>query len=130
MHQQKLQPEMTPNPAEPAAAASVIRKKAVSMLSLSRKAGKLTAGTDMVKEAVQTGQTSAVFTASDLSPKSIKEIKYFCGPKSVPVISLGVTMDEMAPQIGRRSGILAVTDRGFETKIRSLLSEAEEADGP
>ena len=111
---------------KPALTAEAIRGKIVSMLSLARKAGKLTA--DPVKEAVLDGQVSAVFTASDLSPKSLKEIEFSCRNFSVPVLPLGVSMDEMSVQIGRRSGILAVTDKGMEAKIQSLLSDAAQAE--
>lgn len=113
---------------KPALTAEAIRGKIVSMLSLARKAGKLTAGADPVKEAVLNGQVSAVFTASDLSPKSLKEIEFSCRNLPVPVLPLGVSMDEMSVQIGRRSGILAVTDKGMEAKIQSLLSDAAQAE--
>ena len=101
---------------KPALTAEAIRGKIVSMLSLAR------------KEAVLDGQVSAVFTASDLSPKSLKEIEFSCRNFSVPVLPLGVSMDEMSVQIGRRSGILAVTDKGMEAKIQSLLSDAAQAE--
>ncbi len=113
----------------PADSREVLLRKVASMLSLARKAGKLTAGADMVKDAVQTGQVQAVFTAADLSSKSLKEVEYACGQSSVPVFPLGIAMDEIAPQIGRRSGILAVSDPGFEAKIRSLLEEIKTAPG-
>ncbi len=113
---------------KPALTATAIRNKVISMLSLARKAGKLNAGADSVKEAVLNGQVSAVFTASDLSSKSLKEIEFACRNFSVPVLSLGVSMDEMSAQIGRRSGILAVTDKGMESKICSLLSDAAQAE--
>ena len=66
-----------------------------------------------------------MFTAADLSPRSQRNMEYVCRPLSVPVIPLGIAMDEMAAQIGRRSGILAVADTGFERKLCSLLEQAE-----
>ena len=105
------------------------KQRVISLLSLVRKAGKLVAGADMVKDAARSGQVTAVFAASDLSPKSKKEIEYVCRPLSVPVYPLGVAMDEMAAQIGRRSGILAVTDKGLERKLESLLEQASAAGG-
>ena len=113
--------------AETALTADAIRKKIISMLSLARKAGKLTAGADPVKEAVSAGQVSAVFTASDLSERSLRNIEFTCRNSSVPTLPLGVAMDEMSAQIGRRSGILAVADKGMEEKIKSLLSDAAQA---
>ena len=105
--------------------AAALKQRIISTLSLARKAGRLTAGADAVSEAVRSGQAGAVFIAADLSPRSQKNIRYVCQPLSVPVIPLKIAMDEMAAQIGRRSGILAVADDGFERKLRSLLEQAE-----
>ena len=36
---------------------------------------------------------------------------------------MNIAMDDMAVQIGRRSGILAVADTGFEKKLAALIEE-------
>lgn len=105
--------------------AAALKQRIISTLSLARKAGRLTAGADAVREAVCAGRVKAVFTAADLSPRSQRNMEYVCRPLSVPVIPLGIAMDEMAAQLGRRSGILAVADTGFERKLCSLLEQAE-----
>lgn len=104
------------------------KSRMISMFSLARKAGKLVAGMDMVKDAVAGGRTRAVFVTGDLAPRSLKEIRFFCRPteensKGVQVIQMNIAMDEIAVQIGRRSGILAVTDAGFEKKLAALTEE-------
>ena len=91
----------------------------LSLLGLARKAGKLVAGMDMVKDAVAARRIRMVFVASDLAPRSLKEIRFVCrptdeNPQGVQVIPMNIAMDDMAVQIGRRSGILAVADTGFE----------------
>lgn len=110
------------------AAQLAARNRAVAMFSLARKAGKLVAGMDMVKDAVAGQKVRAVFVANDLAPRSLKEIRFVCrpseeNPKGVQVIPMNIAMDEMAVQIGRRSGILAVTDTGFEKKLAALIEE-------
>lgn len=112
----------------PAQAPEFIKTRIIAMFSLARKAGKLAAGADMVKDAVIGGRTRAVFTASDLAPRSLKEIRFACrpseeNPKGAQVLPMAIAMDEMASQIGRRSGILAVTDAGFEKKLTALVSQ-------
>jgi len=104
------------------------KNRAIAMFSLARKAGKLVAGMDMVKDAVAGQKTRMVFVSSDLAPRSLKEIRFACrpseeNPKGAQVIPMNIAMDEMAVQIGRRSGILAVTDTGFEKKLAALIEE-------
>ena len=99
------------------------------MFSLARKAGKLVAGADMVKEAVLTGRVGVVFTCRDLAPRSRKEMRFVCSPgqgtpEGAQVIEIDVAMDELAVQIGRRSGILAVTDQGLEKNLTALALAA------
>ena len=48
------------------------------LLGICRKAGKLKLGMDMTKGACESGEAKAVFTASDISQKSLKEVKFSC----------------------------------------------------
>ena len=95
------------------------------MLGICRKAGKLKLGMDMVKAACGTGEAKAVLAASDISTKSLKEISYHCGRNGVKLYALGLTMDRTAEVIGKRTGILAVTDAGFAKSFAKGLTEIE-----
>lgn len=88
-----------------------------------RKAGKLVMGMDMVKDACALGNAAAVFTASDLSAKSLKEVRYTCARYEVRLYALGMTMDEVALSIGKRTGVLAMTDAGFAKSCAKGLEE-------
>lgn len=104
------------------------KTRVISMFSLARKAGKLVAGMDMVKDTVAARRIRMVFVTSDLAPRSLKEIRFVCrptdeNPQGVQVIPMNIAMDDMAVQIGRRSGILAVADTGFEKKLAALIEE-------
>ena len=57
-------------------AAISAKTRVISMFSLARKAGKLVAGMDMVKDAVAARRIRMVFVASDLAPRSLKEIRF------------------------------------------------------
>lgn len=93
------------------------------LLSMCRKAGKLVMGMDMVKDACSLGNAKAVFTATDLSARSLKEVRYTCARYEVKLYALGMTMDEVSMSIGKRTGILAMTDAGF---ARSCVKGLEE----
>lgn len=93
------------------------------LLGICRKAGRLKPGMDIAKSACETGEAKAVFTALDLSEKSLREIR-FCGAKNgVSVYRLGMSMDRIADAIGKRTGIIAVTDAGF---AKALAKDAED----
>lgn len=88
-----------------------------------RKAGRLVMGMDMVKDACSLGNAKAVFVADDLSAKSLKEVRYTCARYEVRLYALGMTMDEVALGIGKRTGVLAMTDGGFAKSCAKGLGE-------
>ena len=93
------------------------------LISICRKAGKLKAGMDIVKSACDNGEAKAVFAAADLSPKSLKELRFAAARNEIPVYRLQMTMQQIADAMGKRTGILAVTDGGF---ARSMAKGAED----
>lgn len=95
----------------------------LGLISMCRKAGKLVMGMDMVKDACNTGTAKAVFTASDFSPKSLKEVKFACARGGVKLYALGITMDEIGEGIGKRTGVVAMTDSGFARSCVKGLPE-------
>ena len=93
----------------------------IGKLSMARRAGKLICGFDSVKEAVGNGSAVLVMTASDLSPKTLKEVNFFCKGKT-DVLPLPVTADELGAGSGFRAGVTALTDEGFAGAARSALN--------
>jgi ribosomal protein L7Ae-like RNA K-turn-binding protein len=78
---------------------------------------------DIVKSACESGEARAVFTAADLSPKSLKEIRFCCAKNGVRIYGLSMTMQDAADAMGKKTGIFAVTDSGF---AKSLAKGAED----
>lgn len=97
----------------------------MGLLTMCAKAGKLKMGMDMVKDACKTGTAKAAFVASDFSSKSLKEIKFFCGKYNVKLYALAVSMDEISQGIGKRTGVLAITDSGFAKACADGLCEIQ-----
>lgn len=98
------------------------------LLSLCRKAGRIQVGFDAVKDACRDGRIHCVCTASDLSPKSGKEIRFHCGKAAVPVYGLAESMDDLSLVLGRRTGIIGIADKGFAGAIASLVTESGKRD--
>lgn len=97
----------------------------LGLLSMCRKAGKLKLGMDMVKSSCKNGEAEAVLVASDFSKKSLKEIKFTCHRENVPVYELGVSMDDIFYGVGKKAGVLAVTDSGFAKSCIKGLEQIE-----
>ena len=81
------------------------------ILTMCRKAGKLVMGMDMVKQACNEGSARAVFTASDISEKSLKEARFVCA------------MDGIWYGLGKKLGIMAMTDAGFAKSCAKGLEQ-------
>lgn len=94
-----------------------------------RRAGKLTLGFDATKEAAEEKQAYVVCIASDLSPKTLKEVGFFCMPSKVyreneiPILRLPASMDQLWSALGRRTGVLGVCDKGFADRLTEILKE-------
>ncbi len=88
-----------------------------ALLGFSRKAGKLATGTETTRESVMRHRARLVLIASDISPKSVKEIRFICHKNNTRVEILPLTTEEISAAIGRRAGILALEDDGFAAAV-------------
>ena len=97
----------------------------LGLLSMCRKAGRLSMGMDMMKDACAVGNSKGVFVASDLSEKSLKEVRFTCAGYSVKLFALDMTMDEISDGIGKRTGIISVNDSGFAKSCAKGLTQIQ-----
>lgn len=95
--------------------------KTLGLLSICRKAGKLTLGMDPVKDSMRNGSALCVLVAQDTSEKSRKEILFFAQQDEVPVYSLDATIEDVWASLGRKAGIISVSDSGFTKKLKTML---------
>lgn len=95
------------------------------MITICKKAGKLAVGMDMVKKVCREGAAAAVFITMDISEKSFKEVRYICARNSVKLYRLEMTMDDMWYGLGKRAGIIAMTDHGFAKSCAKGLEQIE-----
>jgi len=100
-------------------------QKLTGILSICRKAGKLALGFDPMKEALEKKTAAGVLTASDISPKTYKEVCYFCQKKKIPVRSVPMTMFEIGSTVGRKAAVIAVLDQGFFRRINQLCEDSD-----
>lgn len=100
----------------------------LSLLGLMRRAGKLALGFDAAVASGQCGQAKLILTASDISPKSAKELEFALSDTAAHVERTKYTQQDFAEAIGRAVKIIAIEDSGFAKKAKSLL-EAQSVSG-
>ena len=71
-------------------------------------------------------QITDVLLAADLSAKSKDSVLRICYQADCPTAQLPFNMDEIWFLVGKRSGILAVTDAAFAKKLSELLESVDE----
>lgn len=96
--------------------------KTLNLLSMCRRAGFLELGMDPSKDACRNFTAKCILVAPDLSPKSLKEIKFVCTQQKIVIFALDATMDEIWASIGKKVGVLAVCDKGFKKKLSTMLT--------
>lgn len=97
-------------------------KKFWNLLTICRKANKITFGFASSKDAVINGKAYCVFVASDVSEKTKKEAKYYCDMAEIYMEIIPCTMQEMSAELGRKAGVIAICDEGFAESFCSQSS--------
>lgn len=93
----------------------------VFTLSLCKKAKKLVLGMDPVVTALKEKKLVAVFLGCDLSQNSKKEIEFYCTKYETETVTLPLNMNEIWYAVGKRAGIVGITDQGLYNKLRTIL---------
>lgn len=99
------------------------KTKIMNLLTICRKAAKLTTGFDSVKESLMDGSAELVLLTGDVSPKTEKEIRFFADKKNIAVLRTDISMEEMYGGIGKKAAVMSVCDKGFAEKFTELASE-------
>ena len=101
------------------------RQKLLGALGLCKKAGKLIVGFDAVSGAIESGQVKLLATSKDLSPKSAKEIIRICQKHGVEHVPVGIAMEDIKRIVGKKAGILAVTDEGLAKSVAAKAAACQ-----
>ncbi len=102
-------------------------EKFFNLFTMCEKAGKLVKGFDISREAVTGGKASCVMITRDISPRTLKEVKFMCKDfPELPVVNLPFDMEEIRNSIGRKTGVMAVCDKGFAARLAEYAASAAE----
>jgi len=83
----------------------------LNTLGLCKRAGKLVTGFDSVVAEIR--KCSGVLITRDLSEKSKKEITYHCEKHRRKLVEIDYTMEDIQSILNRKTGIIAILDKGF-----------------
>lgn len=90
-------------------------------LGLCRRAGKLAAGFDMVKQSVRRGQACLLAVSEEISPKTKKELEYLSRQGNLPMVILAASLNDLWYITGQRAGVFSITDPSLAEKLRREL---------
>ena len=91
------------------------KNKIENILGLAKKAGAITAGTELVIESVRKKRACHIFVCSDASSGTLKKICDKANFYQVPLTRLDLTMSELAHCIGllRLTAAVSLTNKNF-----------------
>ncbi len=89
-----------------------MNNKLFSAISMARKAGKLIYGFDSVIENANKGKVFLIMATEDLSEKTFKNLEFACEDIQ-EVLKIDLTQDSLAKIIGKKTGIIAITDENL-----------------
>lgn len=98
--------------------------RALSMIGMCKKAGRLISGVPLVCDAVREGRAYLTLYASGASANSVKRITDKCASYDAKIAVIDVTPEELGKAIGKCGAVAAVctTDRGFAEAILKILN--------
>ncbi len=98
--------------------------KLKTLLGFAQKSKNLVAGNEIVSKQLDKGEVKLIFIGSDVSPKSVKNLKNKCVRLNVPYYEL-LTTAEQSQAIGKvNRTVIGVIDNGFAINIINLISDA------
>ncbi len=102
----------------------MLKTKLMTMLGFAKKSNNLVAGNEIVSKAIDKGEVKLIFIGSDVSQKSVKNLKNKCNRLNVPYYEI-LTIVEQSRAIGKLNRtVIGITDNGFAMNIINLISDA------
>ena len=100
-------------------------KKALSMIGLCKKAGRLVSGVPAVCDALRDGKAMLVIYAAGAAENSVKRVTDKAKSYETAALPLNVSPEELGHSIGKVGAVAAVgiTDGGFAEAIKKIISD-------
>ncbi len=98
-------------------------EKFLSMLGLSRRAGKVIIGTPLVTGTLPSGKVKVTFYTADASDNTKKRITDKCRFYNTECIMIDIPSDKIGKMVGMNTGVcvVGVTDDNFSKQLIALI---------
>ena len=102
-------------------------QKFLSLLGMARRAGRLSLGHDAAEEAIVKNKAKLCLCCADASARLQREMQHNCcfAHKSIPYLTLPVSMAALSKAIGSKAAVVTVDDEGFAKWLGSLFEEIQ-----
>lgn len=105
---------------------AINNERALSLISLSAKAGKCVSGGFMTEKSIQEGMASLVIIANDASDNTKKKFSDKCKYYDIPFVFLA-DGDTLGHRIGKQSRmVIAINDNNFAKQIICKLDSSKD----
>ena len=98
------------------------RQKAINLIGLSQKAGKLVSGFEIVSMGVKARKVKLIILAHDTQADTTAKISKIGKQNNVPVIT-EFNSSEISQAIGKKRKVLGITDAGFAKAMLQKIKE-------
>ena len=98
------------------------RQKAINLLGLAERAGKLTTGTETVINETNKGKIKLILLASDVQANTAEKVDRVARKNNIPMIN-SFSASEMSKAIGKKRKVLGLTDPGFAKALVKRINE-------
>ena len=100
-------------------------KRALGMLGLAMKAGKVVIGTEQVIAFLQKNRLKLVLLSGTASEGTQKKIRFKCEFYKTPILMLDLDTDELGRLLGKTyaPAVVGITDENFSNVITKLLND-------
>lgn len=96
--------------------------KLLLFLGLAVKAGNINFGFDMTESDIKSKKSRLVIITSDAADRTYRNTAMLCEAGHVDFIKIDACMDDIEKFMGKRAGVISVTDAGFAKRIKELCS--------
>ncbi|WP_430612282.1 YlxQ-related RNA-binding protein [Enterococcus sp. DIV0876] len=96
------------------------RTKALNMLGLAMRAGKLVTGEEMTLKEIRNEKAALIILASDAGKNTQKKIKDKSSYYEIPLLDAFST-EEISAAIGKPRMVIGILDQGFARKVQELI---------
>lgn len=97
----------------------------LSLLGLSRRAGKLVIGAEPCIESIAKHKSDLIICANDFSRNSAKPVLERAHQNDVKTLIINRSKDEMSFALGKLCGVVSVEDKGFAKKLTELINSEQ-----